>query len=120
MASLQAGAMRRAGLCGARAVLQLHPDALRLAPAQRERRVPHAHHEGIAPGTGLGEDLDVLAAHEAELEQPPLERGERRRARADPTTRPRVPGDSAARLAKPGSRLRPAGAATASMVSEYE
>ena len=34
---------------------------------------PDAHHEWIAAGTGLRENLHVLPVHEAELEQPPLE-----------------------------------------------
>jgi hypothetical protein len=57
---------------------------LRLTPAQRERRVTHAYHERVAPGARLGKHLDLLAAYEAELEQPPLHCGERGAARADP------------------------------------
>jgi hypothetical protein len=63
--------------------VQLDPDVLGFPTAQRECRVADAHHEGIAPGTRLGQDFDVLAVHEAELEQPPLERGEDARVRAD-------------------------------------
>ena len=45
--------------------------------------MPDAHHEGVAAGARLGQDLDLLAAYETELEQPPLERGEDTRACAD-------------------------------------
>jgi hypothetical protein len=41
-----------------------------------------AHYKRIAPRARLGKDLDLLSVHEAELEQPPLERGELRTARA--------------------------------------
>jgi hypothetical protein len=58
-------------------VVQFYPHALHLTPAQREGGVPDAHHERIAARTRLGQDLDVLAVHETELEQPPLERRER-------------------------------------------
>jgi hypothetical protein len=54
--------------------VQLDQDGLGLAPAQCERRMADAHHEGIAAGACLGEDLDVFPAHEAEFEKPPLER----------------------------------------------
>jgi hypothetical protein len=56
--------------------VQFDVDALGLAPAQGERRMTDAHDERITAGTCLGEYLDVLSAHEAELEEPPLERGE--------------------------------------------
>lgn len=64
-------------------MLQLHAHALGLATSQRQCRVPHAHHEGIAPGARLRQDFDVLAGHEAQLEEPPLERGEPRTGCAD-------------------------------------
>jgi len=50
------------------------------------------HDEGITSGACLGEDLDVLPAHEAELEEPPFERGERGRGRADADDSPGSPG----------------------------
>ena len=72
--------------------MQLDPDALGFAPAQGERRMANTHHEGIAPGARLGENLDVLPAHEAELEEPALERGEAGRGRADAHDPPGSPG----------------------------
>src|SRR6266853_1693075 len=69
---------------GARSgVLQFYPHALRLTPAQRKRRVTDAHYERITPRARLGEDFDLLAAHEAELEQPALQCRQGRRDRAD-------------------------------------
>lgn len=72
--------------------MQLDPNAFGLAPAQGERRMADAHDEGIASGACLGEDLDVLPAYEAELEEPPLERGEGGRGRADADDPPGGPG----------------------------
>jgi hypothetical protein len=54
--------------------MQLDQHVLRFAPSQRQRRVTDAHHEGITPGTRLGQDLDLFAVDESELEQSPLER----------------------------------------------
>jgi len=45
--------------------------------------VTDAHDKGIAAGTRLGEDLDLLAVHEAELEETPLERRQGRCTGAD-------------------------------------
>jgi hypothetical protein len=45
--------------------------------------VADAHDERITAGARLGEDLHVLPSHEAELEEPALERGEGSRGRAD-------------------------------------
>jgi hypothetical protein len=42
-----------------------------------------AHDEGVATGPRLGEDLDLLSMHEAELEQPALESRQGMHARAD-------------------------------------
>src|SRR6267378_2559444 len=69
--------------CVRSGVLNLDPHALRLTPTQRERRVTDAHHERITPRARLGEDFHLLAAHEAELEEPALQRRQGRRDRAD-------------------------------------
>src|SRR4029077_11752157 len=63
--------------------MQLDPHALRLTAPQCERGVADAHHEGITTWTRLGEDLDLLAVHEAELEESTLEGRQRSRARAN-------------------------------------
>jgi hypothetical protein len=63
----------RAGCCAGFGVMQFDPHALRLATPHCERGVADAHDERIPPGTRLGEDLDLLAVHEAELEQSTLE-----------------------------------------------
>jgi hypothetical protein len=54
--------------------MQFDPHALRLTPPQSDRGVPYAHDKGIPAGARLGEDLDLLAVHETELEETPLER----------------------------------------------
>jgi hypothetical protein len=72
--------------------VQFDVDALDLAPSQGERRVADAHDEGITAGACLGEYLDVFPAHEAELEEPPLERGEGALSRADAHDPPGGPG----------------------------
>lgn len=56
--------------------MQVNPHALGFAPAQRQRGLTDAHDERVTPGASLRHDLDLLTLHEAELEQPPLERGE--------------------------------------------
>ena len=73
-------------------MVQLNPHALRLASPQRERGMTYSYDEGVTPGARLGEDLDVLAAYEAELEKPALERGEGGRGRADADDPPGSPG----------------------------
>jgi hypothetical protein len=64
-------------------VLQLDPYAPRLAAAQCERRVADAHDEGVTSRARLGEDLDLLAVHEPELEESALERRRGSCPRAD-------------------------------------
>jgi hypothetical protein len=64
-------------------VVQFDPHALRLTAPQCERGVTDAYDEGIATGSRLGEDLNLLSMHEAELEQPALESRQEVRARAD-------------------------------------
>jgi len=54
--------------------MQLDEHVLDFAPAQGECRVTDTHHERIMPGTCFGQDLDLLAMDEAELEQSPFER----------------------------------------------
>jgi hypothetical protein len=56
-------------------VLQLYPHALGFAPPQGKRRVADTHDEGVTSGARLGEDLDLLAMHETELEESTLEGG---------------------------------------------
>ena len=63
--------------------VQLYPNVLRFMPSQRECGVTHTYHEGISSGTRLGEDLDLLAVNETELEESPLECRQGRCARAD-------------------------------------
>ena len=63
--------------------MQLNPHALRLATPHSERGVSDPHDERIAAGTRLGEDLDLFAVHETELEEPTLERREWSGARAN-------------------------------------
>ena len=63
--------------------MQLNPHALRLATPHSERGVSDPHDERIAAGTCFGEDLDLLAVHKSELEQPTLEGGEWSGARAN-------------------------------------
>ncbi|HYB64997.1 MAG TPA: hypothetical protein VEC59_07025 [Steroidobacteraceae bacterium] len=52
--------------------MQLYPNAFGFPTAQGERGMADTHHERITPRTCLGEDLDVLPAHEAEFQEPPL------------------------------------------------
>ena len=63
--------------------MQLNPHALRLATPHSERGVSDPHDERIAAGTRLGEDLNVLAVHEAQLKETPLECREGRCTGAD-------------------------------------
>jgi hypothetical protein len=53
--------------------MQLYQHVLRFAPAHGERRVTDPHHERITPRARFGQDLDLLAMDESELEQSPLE-----------------------------------------------
>src|SRR5215469_3255269 len=62
--------------------MQLDPHALSFAPPQGERRVADTHHEGVTSGPRLGEDLDLLAVHETQLEETTLEGGYGARTRA--------------------------------------
>jgi len=55
--------------------MQIDPHALDFASPQGERRVADTHDEGVTSGARLGEDLDPLAVHKTELEEPTLERG---------------------------------------------
>jgi hypothetical protein len=63
--------------------MKFYPHALRLAAAQGERRVSDAHDERVTSRARLGEDLDLLTVHEAELEESALERRQGGCARAD-------------------------------------
>jgi hypothetical protein len=45
--------------------------------------VTYAYDEGVTPRARLGEDLDLLAVNESELEQSPLESRQRSGAGAD-------------------------------------
>jgi hypothetical protein len=67
--------------------MQLDPHPLRLAPSQCERGMADAYDEGVAAGPRLGEDLDLFAMHEAELEEPALESRQGVGARADADNR---------------------------------
>jgi hypothetical protein len=73
----------RLGWCSGSGVIQLYPNALRLAAPQCDRGVTDAHDKGVASRARLGEDLDLLAVNETELEETPLERREGRCTRAD-------------------------------------
>lgn len=92
-----------------RGSVQFDVDALGLAPAQGERRMADAHHEGITPRARLGEDFDLLPAHEAELEKPALERGEGGRGRADAHDPPGSPGREHGETHEAGIQGKPGG-----------
>jgi hypothetical protein len=81
--------------------VQFDVDALDLAPAQGQRRVADAYDEGITAGARLGEYLDLFPAHEAELEEPSLERGEGTRSRADAHDPPGCSGRKRSEAHKP-------------------
>jgi hypothetical protein len=51
----------------------LYPDGFRFLAPEREGRIPDADHERVPPRPGLSEDLELLAAEEAQLEQPTLQ-----------------------------------------------
>jgi hypothetical protein len=87
----------------------LNPDVLDLAAAQGERRMADAYHEGITAGACLGEDLDLLSAHETELEEPPLERGEGGRGRADTDDPPGGTGRERGETHEAGVKCEPGG-----------
>jgi hypothetical protein len=63
--------------------MQLYQDALGFASPQGERGVADTHDEGVTTRARLGQDLDLLAVHETELEEATFEGGYGARARAD-------------------------------------
>jgi hypothetical protein len=87
----------------------LNPDAFGFATAQGERRVADTYDEGIASRACLGEDLDVLPADEAELEEPPFERGEAGGGRADAHDPPGSPGRERCETHETGIESEPGG-----------
>ncbi len=63
-------AQSRLGSNGAHACLHGDHDGVRLAPAQRKAAAADPHGNRVTAGARLGNDLEALTRHEADLDQP--------------------------------------------------